>query len=179
MCTTFALAPVKVAGVYASYPTPLLASRYSSAPSSVKLATLPRDLTVQESWSGWIGSIKDVNNKELIDSISSQHVTVRHAVRKCEDRLGVRIHTRNVLPFPDRVIPAAGYRVYSTEPTQETSPTTADHAGHTAPTRQHELNHTDHTDHTDQEYICPAWQISIMNCTVLLYCCSALLLYWE
>ena len=115
MCTTFALAPVKVAGVYASYPTPLLASRYSSAPSSVKLATLPRDLTVQESWSGWIGSIKDVNNKELIDSISSQHVTVRHAVRKCEDRLGVRIHTRNVLPFPDRVIPAAGYRVYSTE----------------------------------------------------------------
>ena len=34
------------------------------------------------------------------------------------------------------------------------------------PTLQHE------PDHTDQKYICPAWQIRMMNCT-------AVLLYWE
>ena len=35
----------------------------------------------------------------------------------------------------------------------------------TALTRQHELDHTDRTDHTDQEYICPAWQMQIVNCS--------------
>ena len=36
-----------------------------------------------------------------------------------------------------------------------------------AHTRQHDLVQTDHTDHTDQKYVCPAWKISIVNCTAL------------
>ena len=55
--------------------------------------------------------------------------------------------------------------LYSTDPTQGT-----DHVDHTAPIRQHEL---DHTDHTDEDYIYPAWQMYVMNCSaVVLHFCT-------
>ena len=28
-------------------------------------------------------------------------------------------------------------------------------------------DHSDHSDHPDQEYVRPAWQIKVMNCTVV------------
>ena len=45
-----------------------------------------------------------------------------------------------------------------------------DNTDYAAPIRQHEL---DHTDHTDEDYIYPAWQMYVMNCSaVVLHFCT-------